>query len=113
PMSGRANVVSHIYGYIPPGKQPFVDALRADGTFAVQNGNFWQIPVFQDIARSVDVKGALTVGDAFGTYSIDHQVLHLDPVAVSAPVLGVQGSGDVHFSGALDLDAVAIPGQVG
>ena len=77
------------------------------------NGNFWQIPLFKQLAQSVDVKEALTVGDAFGTFAIAHNVVHLDPVAVSAPVLGVQGSGDVGFDEKLNLDLVAIPGQVG
>ena len=112
-LSGRVNDISHLYGYIPPGKQSFLDALRAEGSFSIQNGNFWQIPLFQDIAKSVNVKEALTVGDAFGTYSIDHQVVHFDPVAVSAPVLGVQGSGDITFDKRINFDAVAIPGQVG
>jgi hypothetical protein len=113
PIRGRPNVVAHVYGVIPAGKQSFLNAFRADGAFAVENGDFWQIPLFQDLARSVDVKDALTLGDAFGDFSIARQVVHLDPVAVSAPVLGVQGTGDITFDQHLNLDLVAIPGQVG
>jgi hypothetical protein len=114
PLSGRADVVAHLFGVIPAGNQPFIDALRGDGSFSVENGNFWQIPLFQDVAKSANVQNdSMTVGDAFGKYTIAHSTLHLEPFAVSAPILGVDGSGDVTFKGFVDLNLVAIPGQIG
>ena len=52
---------------------------------------------------------SLTAGQAAAVFEIYDQTVDLKQAAISAPVLGVQGTGKVSFNGDLDLHAVAAP----
>ena len=68
------------------------------------------MPVVDEISGSTKVKnGALTAGQAAAVFEIKNQVVDLQQAAISAPVLGVQGSGKIGFDGQLNLVAVAAP----
>lgn len=109
PLFGRANVVLRTAGVIPADSRPFLDALTGTGTFEVRNGDFWRIPVMKGIADDTNVREAMTVGDAAGIFDIANGAIHLHPAAVSAPLLGVEGSGDITFDGRLNLNLIATP----
>ena len=113
-IAGRAFVKAHLAGTIPPNGADPLAAVTGAGNFEVRDGNFFQIPVMQAIEKDVNVKAATTVGQAAGVFTISRSTLHLNPVVVSSPVLGVDGSGDVGFKGQLALDMIAEPlGQWG
>lgn len=109
PLSGRANVTMHGSGAFPDHGQT-ADLFNAAGEFEVHQGDFWQIPVMKAIADSAQVRSAMTVSEAAGTYRISRGAVHLGHAAVSAPALGVDGSGDVRFDGRMNLSVIATVG---
>src|SRR5262249_30211721 len=52
---------------------------------------------------------AATVGDAATVFDVADEQILLRDAAVSAPILGLQGGGDVGLNGSLDLHVVAAP----
>lgn len=108
-LFGYADVLARGDGSIPDGDAKPLNGLRAAGNFEVRNGDFWTIPVFQQIADNAGVRSALTLGEAAGVFDISGGLLHLHPFAVSAPALGIEGGGAISFQGALDLNVVATP----
>jgi hypothetical protein len=111
-LSGKANVNVQ-FGGTGPGPEEgrtAVDNFGAAGRFEVLEGHFWDLSVVKDVATGVKVTNeALTVGTAAGVFEVQNRVIDLRQAAVSAPVLGVQGSGRVAFDGRLDLRVVAAP----
>jgi hypothetical protein len=64
----------------------------------------------QQISDGAKVKyDATTLGQAAGTFEIADRVVTLPQAAISAPVLGLTGSGRATFDGELDLEVVAAP----
>lgn len=108
-MAGRAFVKAHLAGTIPPGKADPLAAITGSGNFEVRDGNFMQLPVLESIASDVHVKAATTIGQAAGVFTIAKSNLHLNPVVVTSPALGIDGSGDIHFNQQLSLDLIATP----
>ena len=108
-IAGRAFVKAHLTGSIPPKGADPLAAISGSGNFEVRDGNFFQIPVMEAIANDVNVKAATTVGQAAGMFTIGDSKVHLNPVVVSSPLIGIDGSGDVGFKGELALDIIATP----
>ena len=109
-MSGKAYLRVLVSGTEGRADRTLADNIRAKGEFEILEGNFWEVPVIKDIIGGVQVaREALTAGQAAGTFEIFDQKVELTNAAVSAPVLGLQGSGSVRFDGQLDLRVVGAP----
>src|SRR5205085_8225780 len=92
------------------GEGASADSLRAEGEAEILDGEFWEAPIFASLTKHISIaRDALTVGQAAATFTIEHSQVTLKNAAVSAPVLGMQGSGKVGFDGKLDLKVVAAP----
>jgi hypothetical protein len=109
-LSGRAVASAQFSSAPQPAGQSTLDRFTGRGEFEIVDGRFYEIPVFAKIAAAVKAGGdAATLGRAAALFQIDHQKVHLAQLAVSAPLLGIQGAGDVTLDGKLDLRAVAAP----
>ncbi len=108
--SGRGFADVKFMGTSPREGRTALDNLRAAGEFEVLDGDFWEVPVIKDVVtKARPAKGALTVGQAAGTFEIHNRIVELKNAAISAPVLGLQGSGEVSFDGDLNLRVVVAP----
>lgn len=109
-ISGRASANAQLNLTLKPSGQSVLDRLAGHGEFEILDGRFYEIPIIAKIAAAVKAGGdAGTVGRAAALFQIDNRKIHLTHLAVSAPVLGVQGAGDVTLDGKLDLRVVAAP----
>jgi hypothetical protein len=109
PLSGRANARLSAQGFVPSDNRSPIDVITGEGIFEVRDGDFWRIPVMQQIAKDANARSALTVGEAAGVFDISHSAIHLHPATASAPLLGIEGTGDITFKGNLNLDLIATP----
>jgi hypothetical protein len=108
---GSANVQVSGTGKDLGGRFTAADTLKADGRFEIIDGDFYYLAAVQEISRGAKVNDneAMTVGYAAGAFTIHDRVIEFPRVAISAPVLGVQGSGRATLDGQLDFDVVAAP----
>lgn len=108
PLRGRMYAQATVFGTIPD--QEKMKALRASGEFEVVDGDLFRLPVLKEIFGNVKgLRQAATVGDAAAVFDIADGNIKLRDAAVSAPVLGLQGSGTVSLDGKLDLTVIAAP----
>lgn len=111
-LSGRGNVNVRISGTGKDLERRFTaaDTVKASGQFEVLDGDFYELSMVKQISDNARVKyEATTVGQAAGTFEIANRVVTFPQMAISAPVLGLTGSGRVAFDGGLDLEVVAAP----
>lgn len=110
-IDGKGSIRATFSGGAAWEGQSQLDRLEAsDGVIQVDEGDFWQIPLFHGVAGGAKVKDeALTVGEVAAFFTVKDRTVHLSDAAINAPALGVQGGGDVAFDGALDLHMVAAP----
>lgn len=109
-LSGKANLTLLLSGSEARADRSAADNFRARGDIEVLGGNFWEAPIIGTLLGKLPpTKGALTVGQAAGVFEIFDQKIAFERVAVSAPVLGLQGSGEARFDGKLDMKVVAAP----
>ena len=111
-LSGRGNANVRVAGTGKDleGRFTAADTFKAAGRFEILDGDFYDLSVVQEISSGAQVKNeATTVGQAAGTFEIANRVVELRQGAISAPVLGLQGSGRATFDGRLDLEVVAAP----
>jgi hypothetical protein len=113
-LSGKGNANVHVWGTGKDltGRFTAADTVKADGRFEIIDGDFYDLAAVQEISRGAkvnDTNEATTVGYAAGAFTIHDRVIDFSRVALSAPVLGVQGTGRATFDGDLDFDVVAAP----
>ena len=109
-LSGKGHLNVFVQGTGPDETHSALDNFRAQGKFEALDGDFWTLPVVDEVSGNTKVaRDALTVGQAAATFEIHDQIVNLKQVAISSTVLGVQGSGTVGFDGKLNLQAVAAP----
>jgi hypothetical protein len=109
-LQGLVDIAATISGQAQPVNKSLVDTLHSEGQFEVLRGDLWDIPALQKIQNSTDIaRKGLTVGQAAALFRVADDQIELRDAAVSAPVLGVQGSGKIGFDGQLDLHVVAAP----
>jgi hypothetical protein len=111
-LSGRGNANVRVSGTGKDleGRFTAADAVRATGRFEILDGDFYDLSTVQQISDNAKVKyDATTVGQAAGTFEIKNRVVTFPQAAISAPVLGLTGSGRATFDGELDLEVVAAP----
>jgi hypothetical protein len=111
-LSGRGNANVRVSGTGKDleGRFTAADTVRASGRFEVLEGDFYDLSTVQQISDGAKVKyDATTLGQAAGTFEIADRVVTLPQAAISAPVLGLTGSGRATFDGELDLEVVAAP----
>lgn len=86
------------------------EGIGATGTFEINHGKLWEVPVMKQIIDAVpNIRGALTVGEAAGLFDVKNKQVVVKKAAVSAPAIGVQGSGTIGFDGKLDLAVIVAP----
>src|SRR5205085_4559840 len=108
--SGRAHTAIAFGGPTPDRSHPFAENLSGEGEFEVLDGDFYELPVLSQVSSAVGApRSTARVGQAAGMFHIDGQIVHFDKAAVSAPVLGLQGTGQIHFDTRLDFRVVAAP----
>jgi hypothetical protein len=92
---------------------PPLRQLTATGAVRLKDGNFFTLPVLGDLAQKVNpgFKPVGQVGDGGAVFTVDHGVVHMSKIAVSSPLLGVQGYGDLGIKppNALNLKLVIAP----
>jgi hypothetical protein len=111
-LSGRGNANVRVSGTGKDleGRFTAADTVQAAGRFEILNGDFYDLSTVQEISSGAKIKyDATTVGQATGTFEIKNRVVALPQAAISAPVLGLTGSGRATFDGELDLEVVAAP----
>lgn len=109
-LAGKGNLNVSFQGTGAHNNLSTLDNFQATGHFEALEGDFWSVPVIDDISGSTKIKNsALTAGQAAAIFEIKNQVVDLKQAAISAPVLGVQGSGKIGFDGQLNVVAVAAP----
>jgi len=109
-LSGRGSANARVWGTGADAGRMAIENFRASGRFEILDGDFWSVPVVDEIAGKAKAPpDALTVGRAAGVFEVHDQVVELRQAALSAPLLGVQGDGRVAFDGRLDLHVVAAP----
>jgi hypothetical protein len=109
-LSGKGNANVQFNGSGADETRSAADNFHASGRFEALEGDFWTVPVIDEIAGSTRTsQEALTVGQAAGVFEIHDQMVDLKQAALNSPVLGIQGDGKVAFSGRLDLHVVAAP----
>jgi hypothetical protein len=109
PLFGKLDLRIGGDGFFPTDSRSAADVLVARGMAQIRDGDFWRIPVMKQIAESSGVREALTVGQAATVFDISRATVHLHRATASAPLLGVQGSGDISFKGDLNLELIATP----
>ena len=109
PLFGKLDLRIGGDGFFPTDHRSAADVLVARGAGQIRDGDFWRIPVMKQIAEGAGVREALTVGDAAAVFDVSHAAVHLHRATASAPVLGVEGSGDISFKGDLNLELIATP----
>jgi hypothetical protein len=93
-------------------KQTALDSLRGRARVEVFDGDFFEIPVLSSISKTVTGgrhEDLGTVEEAALLFTIQHRTIRLHEAALSAPLVGVQGGGEIGFDGKLDLNLVAAP----
>jgi hypothetical protein len=110
-VSGRLNADIRVWG---KGKTPtnsFADFVKADGRFEVLDAAFWDAPVAEDIASQAKAGTyrKLPHDEAAGVFEIRDRWVHLKEIAVSSPLLGLQGEGWVAFDKRMKFNAIAAP----
>ncbi len=109
-LSGRAFATLQFSGATSHGGHPALDLLSGGGVFEILDGEFYELPILEDVASVVGLsKDAGKVGQAAGKFSVAHRTIHFQKIAVAAPILGLQGEGKATFDGALDFKVVAAP----
>lgn len=110
-LTGRGSLASHFHGTVPTKPWKWTDSLTMQGEFAIKNGDFFDLPGLTDIVRSTSKSSdAARVGQAAGVFTLKNRQIHFTKIAISAPVLGLQGSGTTTLEGdQMDFRAVAAP----
>ncbi len=108
PLSGRGVLTVDMTAPLADPSTPIEKGLAGSGEFEIRNGNFWQIPMMKSIAKAMS-KDSVTFGEAAGQFHIADGTIHFDRAVASAPILGVEGSGDVTFDGHLNFKGIADP----
>jgi len=100
-------VTAKLAGAVPAAMLLPTSGLTGSGEFEILGGDFCESRSFKSVSDSVSVKQAITVGEAAGQFHIGKGKVHFDRALASAPVLGVEGSGDLDFNGNLDFKLIA------
>ena len=109
-MAGTGAGRMHVYGTGRIGETSALSNIRGYGDFEVRNGEFYELPVLAQILNSMKQKaGPGTLGYAAGVFDVRQKTVRFNKVAISAPVMGIQGSGQVNFDAEMDLKVVAAP----
>jgi hypothetical protein len=111
-ISGLMDAKLNVKGSMPAGKPPLADA-GGDGRFHVSNGDFLDIKILNDIVSKVvpGAQGAARVGDAAGVFTLGNESLKFSKVAVSCPIIGIQGDGSIGLvnNNPVDLNLMVVP----
>jgi hypothetical protein len=90
--------------------EPPLAGLKGNGTLEVIRGDFFRLPVLSKLLTSARVGQSIgTVGELATAYAIDNQAINLTNCAINSPLVGIQGSGKITFTGDLDLTAIVAP----
>ncbi|HEY7116492.1 MAG TPA: AsmA-like C-terminal region-containing protein [Tepidisphaeraceae bacterium] len=110
-LSGKGNLNARVWGSGPDAAHAALEKLEATGRFEILQGDFLEfsaVKAISDHARLAD--DPTTAGQAAGVFDVKDGVIDFQHIAISAPLLGIQGSGhagliDRH----LDFNVVAAP----
>jgi hypothetical protein len=109
-LSGRGSVDFHAWGQGKHDGRPASDFAKATGRFEIINGEFWDAPVVEDVVnRARSHFNPNATGDAAGVFEIHDRWVRLPRIAISSPMLGIQGYGWIGFDKQLRLNVVAAP----
>jgi len=117
-LSGRGALNARLTGQwtgdaAPPGRSAidvFMDSIAGRGDFEVVDGDFFDLPLVSAVSAKIgSSRKAATIGQAAGIFRIEDRKVRFEKLAAEAPVLGIQGSGDVGFDGQLNLEIFAVP----
>lgn len=109
-LSGKGFADALAKGSGPHDGKTTLDLLTAQGQLEVLDGDYYVVPVVADIVSGMKLpKSTATLGEGAATFRIHDQIVELDHAAMSAPAVGLQGTGMVRFDGALDLRVIAAP----
>src|ERR1700722_10562128 len=110
-MSGIAGGRMDVSGNLP--RTSSLDGITAVGAVHARNGDFFELPVLSDVAARVnpDFRKVGEVGSAGAIFTLKNTTLHFSKLAVSSPLIGVQGYGDIGINppNALNLNLVLAP----
>jgi hypothetical protein len=105
PVSGRAKLNIQCAGIIPENGSA-LDKFKGAGTFDIRQGDYFEVPVLRAIARDLKAKEAAIVSDAAAQFHVADKKIRFDRAVISAPVLGVEGTGTIDFDGNMEFHKV-------
>ena len=87
-----------------------LDLLSGTGEIEVVEGDFYRLPMLSSALDTIaPTRDAATVGQAAGIYKVQDRTVRFEKLAVSSPLVGVHGGGQLGFDGNLDFIFVAAP----
>jgi hypothetical protein len=118
-LAGLGGVRATVADTISPGK-PWYDDLQGSGFLEAYDGAFASLPVISDIAQhknpqtpspapASSVAAPLTVDEAAGLFTIANRRITFQKIAISSPIIGLEGTGSMGFDRSLDLTLVIAP----
>lgn len=109
-LTGQAKTDVTAFGFGRQGDKSALDQLGGKGEIEITDGDYFQIPVLRDVISAMNLpKDAVTVGEGAVRFRVHDRLIDLDRAAVSAPMVGLQGDGEMSFDGRLDIRVVAAP----
>jgi len=114
-ISGSASGELQVSGTLPPGNGSPLATASGAGNFQVQNGDFYEVKLLQDIIGRVapGAGDAARVGHAAGRFTFKDGTANFSKMAVSSPLVGIQGSGNVGLTGNYPVDLTLIVAPLG
>lgn len=107
---GRGFATLRLTGHKPEPGHRAVETYGGSGEAEIVDGYFWDFPVLKEILGNTKTAQEITTASqAAAVFDFRDQVANLRHAAVSAPILGLQGSGEVGFDGRLNLQVLAAP----
>ena len=107
-LKGRVFAQATVFG--TTSEQEKLKGLRAGGEVEIERGELFHLPVLKDIFANVKgMSDVAMVSDAAAVFDIADGQIRLRDAAVSAPALGLQGTGTLGLDGTVDLKVVAAP----
>ncbi|HEX4795928.1 MAG TPA: AsmA-like C-terminal region-containing protein [Humisphaera sp.] len=104
-ISGRAQLKVQCNGTIPLFGS-VLDQIKGSGTFEIHQAGLFEVPVLKEIAAKVNSPQAGVVSDAGAQFHVADNKIYVDRALISAPALGVEGTGTVGFDGTVDFHKV-------
>ena len=104
-LRGRFSANAELGGY---GQD--LGTMKGKGNFRIDNGRFWELPVFSGLANILYIPGVSNIvfGQAQGTFTIANKKIYTDDTQLASPQMNLTGNGNVDFDGNMNFQVTAV-----